>query len=205
MFAVTGALAAGRKSFDLLGVLVLSLVTAVGGGTIRDVLLDRHPLFWLADKAYLIVICAAALATVGYTRWRRPPDASLLVVDGLGLALFSVAGAQVVERTGLPPTAGVLLGMVTGAAGGVLRDVLCREIPIMFRPGTLYASAAIAGTTAYFALQTLGVARGPAMVTGMAVVAAVRFASVWWRLHLPVYRLPDDEPAGTDRTKGPGV
>jgi uncharacterized membrane protein YeiH len=203
VFAVTGALAAGRKSFDLLGVLVLAIVTAVGGGTIRDVLLDRHPLFWLADPAYLIVICCAALATVAYTRWRRPPDASLLVVDGLGLALFSIVGAQIVERTGLPPTAGILLGMVTGAAGGVVRDVLCSEIPLMFRPGALYATAAIVGTAAYFALEAVGVARGAAMLIGMAVVATVRFASVWWRLHLPVYHLADDDGARTDPKPGP--
>ena len=100
VFAISGALAAGRKGLDLIGVVVLALVTAIGGGTIRDVLLDRHPIFWLADPAYPLVITAAALATVVYARTWRPPESALLVADALGLALFSVAGAQIAERAG---------------------------------------------------------------------------------------------------------
>ncbi len=102
VFAVSGALAAGRKHLDLLGVIVLGLVTAIGGGTIRDLLLDRHPLFWLADPAYLIVIVAVALLTVAYVRWRPPPAATLLYADAVGLAMFSIAGARIAERAGVP-------------------------------------------------------------------------------------------------------
>src|SRR5690349_1869055 len=93
VFAISGALAAGRKSLDFIGVIALALATAIGGGTIRDVLLDRHPIFWLVDPAYLIVILASALSTVAWTRWRRAPASTLLVADALGLALFSVTGA----------------------------------------------------------------------------------------------------------------
>ena len=102
VFAVSGALAAGRRGLDLIGVLVLGVVTAIGGGTIRDVLLNRHPIFWLADPNFLIVITSAAMLTVAYVRWRAAPHSALLVADALGLALFSVAGAQVacVERHG---------------------------------------------------------------------------------------------------------
>lgn len=189
VFAITGALAAGRKRLDLIGVLVLALVTAVGGGTIRDLLLDRHPIVWLSDPAYLIVIVASAFATMGYVRWRPPPDAALLFVDALGLALFSVAGAQIAQRAGLPAASGVALGTITGAAGGVLRDVLTAEIPLVFKPGALYATAAIAGTSGYFILDAIGLPRQIAALIGMAIVALLRLAAMWWGLRLPVFEL----------------
>ena len=192
VFAISGALAAGRRGLDLIGVIVLGTVTAVGGGTLRDVLLDRHPIFWLADASYLIIIIAAALVTVAYTRWRPAPHATLLVADALGLSLFSVVGAQIAERAGLPALSGVLLGTVTATAGGAIRDVLSAEVPLIFRRGTLYATAAIAGTSMYFALVYVGLERGLASVLGMSVCAAVRFASIWWGLQLPVYTLDDE-------------
>ena len=206
VFAISGALAAGRKSLDLIGVMALALATAVGGGTIRDVLLDRHPIFWLVDPAYLIVIIASALSTVAYTRWRRAPEALLLVADALGLALFSVAGARVAEHAGLPAISCILLGTITGAAGGAVRDVLSMEIPLVLRGGYLYATAAIAGTAVYFAVAALGLARPLATMAGMIVVASLRFASIRWGLELPIFRLTTDEhprppigPRGTSR------
>jgi uncharacterized membrane protein YeiH len=192
VFSASGALAAGRKRLDLLGVCVLGLVTAVGGGTIRDVLLARHPIFWLADSAYIVVIVASALITVAYVRWRPPPAATLLYADAIGLAMFSVTGAQIAERAGLPPLAGIVLGTVTGSAGGVVRDILSAEIPLVLRRGNLYASAAISGTAAYFILVTLGAARGLATWIGMIVVASVRVASIIWGLKLPVFALEGD-------------
>lgn len=202
VFAISGALAAGRKGLDLLGVIVLGMVTAIGGGTIRDVLLDRHPIFWLADPAYMIAIVGASLLTVGYVRWRPPPSAALLVADALGLALFSVAGAQIAERSGLPALAGVVLGTITGSAGGAVRDVLSAEVPLVLRRGNLYASAAIAGTGSYFLLVTLGAARTPATLVGMTIVAGVRLAAIWWRLQLPVFVVssPPISPAGKEDT-----
>lgn len=189
VFAISGALAAGRKHLDLIGVLVLALVTAVGGGTIRDVLLDRHPIVWLADPAYLLVIAGAAVFTVIYVRWRPPPDKALLVADALGLALFSVAGAQIAQQSGLPASSGIALGTITGAAGGIVRDVLTAEIPLLFRPGGLYATAAIAGTACYFLLDYVGVPRQVAALVAMSIIAGVRFASIWWRLQLPVFHV----------------
>jgi uncharacterized membrane protein YeiH len=189
VFAISGALAAGRKRLDLIGVLVLALVTATGGGTIRDVLLDRHPLVWLADPAYLAVIVCSAFATMAYVRWRPLPQATLLVADALGLALFSVAGAQIAQRAGLPAASGVALGTITGAFGGVVRDVLTAEIPLVFKPGALYVSAAIAGTSCYFLLDWIGVPRQMAALIGIAVVALVRLAAIWWGLKLPVFQL----------------
>ena len=163
-----------------------------GGGTIRDVLLARHPIFWLADSAYIVVIVASALITVAYVRWRPPPAATLLYADAIGLAMFSVTGAQIAERAGLPPLAGIVLGTVTGSAGGVVRDILSAEIPLVLRRGNLYASAAISGTAAYFILVTLGAARGLATWVGMIVVASVRVASIIWGPRLPVFALEGD-------------
>jgi uncharacterized membrane protein YeiH len=192
VFAISGALAAGRRGLDLLGVIVLGMATAIGGGTIRDVLLDRHPLFWLADPAYPTVIVAASLMTVAYARWRPPPRASLLVADALGLALFSVVGAQIAEATGLPAVSCVLLGAITGAAGGAVRDVLSAEVPLVLRRGNLYASAAIAGAAAYLLLERAGVTRAHAAGIGMVICAGLRFAAIWWGLKLPIFELGEE-------------
>jgi len=193
VFAVSGALAAGRKRLDLLGVLVLGLVTAVGGGTVRDVLLDRHPIGWLADPHYLIVIACSALGTVAYARRWRPPAASLLVADALGLALFSITGAAIAVGAGLPAVSCVLLGTMTGCAGGVLRDALTAEIPLVLRHGDLYASAAIAGTAFYVGSLALGWPKQVSSLGGMLIVAAVRFAAIWWHLRLPVFHVATAE------------
>jgi uncharacterized membrane protein YeiH len=203
VFAISGALAAGRKKLDLLGVIVLGLVTAVGGGTIRDLLLDRHPIFWLADSTYVLVIVASALLTVAYARWRPPPAAALLYADALGLAMFSVAGAQIAERAGLPAVAGIVLGTITGSAGGAVRDVLSAEIPLVLRRGNLYASAAILGTGVYFVLVALGAERSVSTWIGMAIVAAVRLASIIWGLQLPVFALQGDGVPDLNRTPKP--
>ena len=193
VFAISGALAAGRRRLDLIGVLVAATATAVGGGTIRDVLLDRQPIFWLADARYILVIIGAALATVLYVRWARVPGAALGVADALGLALFSVTGAQVAERAGMPGISAVLLGAITGVAGGVIRDVLLAQVPQVLQRGSLYATAAIAGAGLYIALVRIGVERPVATFAGMVCVAALRLAAIWWELKLPTFEVDTDE------------
>jgi uncharacterized membrane protein YeiH len=193
VFAASGALAAGRKGFDLLGVMVIAGVTAIGGGTIRDVLLDRHPIFWIADPWQLVVILGAALLTLIYVRFRRPPWTALLIADALGLALFTISGAQVAEQRGLPGIIVVVMGTMTGSAGGVLRDILSGEVPLLLRQGELYATAAIAGVIVYLLAQAGGCAPTLAALLGMSTVAAVRFAAILWKLRLPVFRLPEDQ------------
>lgn len=195
VFSISGALAAGRKQLDLLGVVVVAVATAIGGGTIRDVLLDRHPIFWIDRPSYLVVATSAALFTIVFVRFRRPPHDSLQIADALGLALFAVSGAQIAEHEGLRAVIVVLMGTITGVAGGVVRDVLSAEIPLILRRGNLYASAAIAGATAYLLLERLGLARQPAALLGMATVAALRFAAILWGLRLPVFKLPDEPGA----------
>ena len=194
VFAVSGALAAGRKSLDLLGVVVIAVVTAVGGGTLRDLLLDRHPIFWIADPRYVIVMAGAALATVAWTRRFHPPRNRLVIADALGLALFSISGAQVAQQAGHSAPIVVVMGTKTGTAGGIVRDVLTNEIPMILRPVMeLYATAAIAGIGLYLALESLGVPRGPAAVAGMVAIASLRFAAILTNLKLPVFSLPPEK------------
>jgi uncharacterized membrane protein YeiH len=191
VFAASGALAAGRKGFDLLGVVVIAGVTAIGGGTIRDVLLDRHPIFWIADPIQLVVILATAGLTLVWVRFRKPPWTALLVADALGLALFTISGTQVAEQRGLPGIIAVVMGTITGAAGGVLRDILSGEVPLLLRHTELYATASIVGSTVYLLAKDLGLAATPAALLGMSTVAAIRFAAILWRLRLPVFEVPE--------------
>lgn len=190
VFAVSGALAAGRKSLDLLGVVVIAMVTATGGGTLRDLLLDRS-VFWITRPEFLIVIVTAALLTVPYVRFARPPEKFLMVADALGLALFSIAGARIALSLDQPALIAVVMGTITGVFGGVLRDVLCNEIPMILRKGHIYATAAIAGCVLLVLLLHLDVRPGIAAGAGMATIAALRLASIAFNLMLPVFSLPD--------------
>ena len=186
VFAASGALAAGRKRMDVFGVIVIGAVTAVGGGTLRDLLLDRHPVFWMADPTYIVVIVVAALVTLAYVRYRRPPGNALAIADAFGLALFTIGGAQVAERAGVPGLIVVLMATMTGVAGGVLRDVLSAEIPMILRRGDIYATASIAGAAAYLLVGAVGLGAPLAGVTGIAVVMLLRLAAILWGLKLPV-------------------
>ena len=214
VFAASGALAAGRKRMDVMGALVIAAVTAVGGGTLRDLLLDR-PVFWIADPAYLVVIVAAACATMLYARRFRPPRHSLVLADALGLGVFTILGAQVSQASGAGGVVAVLMGAITGVAGGAIRDVLSAEIPMVMRKGEkLYASAAIAGTALFLALEWAGVPRPAAGFTGMAAIVALRLAAIFWGLELPVVtvldevgeagRKPEDPPPSAEDRRTPG-
>jgi uncharacterized membrane protein YeiH len=198
VFAISGALAAGRKGLDWLGVAVIAVVTAIGGGTLRDLLLERHPIFWIADPTYLVVCLAATALTLGYIHLRIPAFRTLFVADALGLAFFTIGGVQITEMTGLSGLLAGLMGVITGVAGGVMRDVLCAEIPLILRRGQLYASAAIAGAALYLLLERLGLPRDPASLIGMAAIAGIRFAAIAWRLELPVLSLSDSIDPGRE-------
>ena len=187
VFAASGVLAARDRDLDLLGVIVVAVMTGIGGGTLRDLLLDRHPIFWVTDSWYLVVIIASAMLTVAYVRVRPPPSATLLVADALGLALFALSGAKLAEATQCPPLIVVLMGTMTGVTGGVLRDVITAQVPLILRR-EIYATAAILGVAAYLALQALGMPRAPAFGAGMIVVVALRLLAIRQDLHLPVFR-----------------
>lgn len=191
VFAVSGALTAGRKNMDLFGVIVVAVVTAIGGGTVRDVLLDRHPVFWIEDPAYLVVILAAAAATLAYGRFFTPPRASLLYADAFGLALFTLVGAEIAYEAGVAGLIVVVMGTITGAAGGVMRDVLCAEVPLILRR-EIYATASIAGGAIYVLLVEIGAGDPLVSFLPIATVFALRVTAIRLDLHVPPLPPKDD-------------
>ena len=187
VFAISGILATRGKRLDLLGAGTIAVVTAIGGGTLRDVLLDHRPLFWMQDPTYLVVILASAAATFLYTRFFVPPDKALLVADALGLAFFTIGGAHIAERDHFHAVIIILMGTVTGVAGGVIRDVLLAEIPMVFRQGSLYATASILGVILYLAAQSMGCTQLLASILGMSAIFIIRLAAMIWKISLPEF------------------
>ena len=190
VFAISGALAGGRKGLDLFGVAVIAMVTAIGGGTLRDLLLDRHPIFWIADPGYLWAVLAGTVATVAYARLWVATRKALLIADALGLAFFAIGGTQIALQAGNSSLIAILMGMTTGVAGGVFRDLLTGEIPLILKPGRLYATAAIAGALVFLVLRQA--LPGFAPWIGMAVVAGIRLLAIRYELTLPVLDVPAD-------------
>lgn len=187
VFAASGVLAARDRDLDLFGVAIVATVTAIGGGTLRDLLLDRHPIFWIVDTWYLIVILAATSATVGYLRWRPPPGALFLVADALGLALFAMSGAKLAMAAEHAPLIVVVMGTMSGVTGGALRDVLTARVPLIFQK-EIYATAAMGGITLYLALQAVGAPQGVAFGAGFVTVVALRVFAIQRGVHLPVFK-----------------
>lgn len=190
VFAASGALAAGRRSLDPIGVMVLAIVTATGGGTLRDVLMDRHPVFWISDPSIIGVSIVAAAVTWLWVRRFPPPDKALQYADALGLAFFSIAGTRIAAVAGLSPFICIIMGALTGCAGGLIRDVLVAEVPLIFRQSELYVTACLAGIGAYLALAALAVPPEVASMTGITAIALIRIASIRWRITLPVLQIP---------------
>ncbi len=152
--AMTAALAAGRRRMDWFGVCVLAVVTALGGGTMRDVLLGHYPLTWVKDPNLLFIACGAALATIGIARFMEHLRWPFLVLDALGLVVFTIIGCNIGIEMEQSPVIVIVAGMITGIAGGILRDVLCNDIPLVFS-GELYATVSIVtGILYYGGLQT---------------------------------------------------
>ncbi len=190
VFAASGALAAGHRSLDPIGVMVLAIVTATGGGTLRDVLMDRHPVFWISDPSFIGASIAAAAATWLWVRRFPPPDKALQYADALGLAFFSIAGTRIAEAAGLSPFICVIMGALTGCAGGLIRDVLVAEVPLIFRQSELYVTACLAGIGVHLLLAALGMPTEFSSMTGIATIALIRIVSIRHRITLPVFHIP---------------
>lgn len=185
--AISGVLAGSGKKVDLFGVLVLGLVTALGGGTIRDVILGR-PVFWLGDPTMVLNGVATALATFCVARYWTVPPLGLALADAFGLALFTVVGAAIGWKAEVGITNSVVLGVITGVAGGILRDVLVGEIPLVFRREIyLYATAAVAGAAAYVLLQQYRGDQELHRLIGSGVTLAMRLAAIRWKVSLPLF------------------
>lgn len=195
VFAITGALMAGRKSMDLFGVVVIAIITALGGGTLRDVILGNHPVSWIRDDTYILIATLAAIGTVAWVRLTRPiHETGLLVADAFGLAVFTVYGTEVALRHDVPLSTAVIMGVITGVAGGVMRDVICNEIPLIFQK-EIYATACMAGSLAFVVLPGMGASHGAATLVAMLVVLLTRLAAIRWHLALPSFHLLDRDKA----------
>ncbi len=195
--AVTGVLAARGKKIDLFGVLVLALVTAFGGGTVRDLLVGDLPVFWLKNHSYLLNALLTALVVFFVARHWRFPAQALQVADAFALALFTMVGVRKGLHMDFHPGAAVLLGVVTGVAGGIIRDVLIGEVPMVFRSVIrLYATAALAGATLFVALVRNGVSEDHAAQFGLLAVLLLRLAGIRWRWSLPEFE--EQKPARRD-------
>ena len=187
VFAVSGALEAARKQLDLVGFLFVGAVTGIGGGTLRDVLLDRGPVFWVHEPRYLWVTSAAAVATFLVAPHIQRRAVVLLWADALGMAVFCVLGARTALEAGAGPEVAVLMGTMTATFGGLIRDVVCTETPLLLKR-EIYATAAAAGAALYVAGRALALPDPLAMGLGLAFAFAVRGLALSWGLSLPVYR-----------------
>ena len=187
--AVSAVLAAEGKRMDLFGVMVLALVTAIGGGTIRDLCLGVRPVFWIEQPQAVWTALIAAAVTFVAARFVHVPSRMLDVADAFGLALFGIAGTEKAIAFGTPGIVAILLGIVTGVAGGILRDVLRGELPLVFQPDVnLYATAVFVGAMVFVLLrQWLPVSESHRYI-GMAVILVLRLAAMRWRLRLPTFQ-----------------
>jgi uncharacterized membrane protein YeiH len=186
--AMTAALAAGRRSMDWAGVCMLGCITALGGGTIRDVLLGHYPLVWVQHPSYLLLAAGAALATILIARLVHRLNAAFLVLDAVGLVVFTMAGCDVAWQidASLPLVVVVVAGMITGCAGGVLRDILCNDVPLLFR-AELYASVSI--VTGLFYSTAFGLKLNDELWTALTFVLglSLRLLAIRYKWEMPKF------------------
>ncbi|MHA3026210.1 trimeric intracellular cation channel family protein [Chromohalobacter israelensis] len=187
VFALSGVIIACRSRMDPFGMLVLAAMTGIGGGTLRDLLLGIRPVFWVTDPTYLwVIIITVVSSIVGFHYIHRLSRIVLPVLDAFGLAIFTIIGAHKALALGHGGTVAVLMGLLTGVAGGMLRDVLARRVPMVLRQ-EIYATASIAGATAYVTLYTHPIHPYVTIALPILVILALRLSAIYWRLSLPVF------------------
>lgn len=194
-FAVAGALAAGRKHMDLFGVVVVGCVTAIGGGTLRDVLLGSYPVFWIAVPQYFMVAALAAAGTFFLARRYPPPPRMMMYADAAGLAVFTLIGFQKGFMITQSYSIGIIMGVMTGVAGGIIRDVLCDEIPLIFRR-EIYASSSLFGAILLAIASRFYEGNIVAVSISVFSILAIRLAAIRWNLSMPVFALDDEGREG---------
>jgi uncharacterized membrane protein YeiH len=192
--AMTAALAAGKRSMDWVGVCMLGCITALGGGTIRDVLLGHYPLVWVQHPSYLLLTAGAALATILIARLVHRLNTAFLVLDAIGLVVFTMAGCDVARQIdpSLPLVIVVVAGMITGCAGGVLRDILCNDVPLLFR-AELYASVSI--VTGLFYSTAFGLKLNAELWTALTFVLglSLRLLAIRYKWEMPKFIFNDEK------------
>ena len=184
--ALTGVLEAERKEVDMIGATFIAVATALGGGTVRDLLLDRN-VFWVADQTYLVTAVIIGIGSFFLIRHRHVSPRWFLFPDAIGLALFTAIGTQAALQWHTPWLAASLMGVITGVFGGVVRDVLCNEVPLVMRAGELYATAAWFGALLLIGLHSAGVPEVWASGIAMFAILALRMAAIRYHWTLPAF------------------
>ena len=183
---MTAALAAGRRKMDWFGVCLLACVTALGGGTMRDTFLDHYPLYWVGNPYILLLVCGAALFTIIIARVMDRLRWAFLALDALGLVVFTIVGCTVAMEVDAHPLIVIVSGMVTGIVGGILRDVLCNDVPLVFR-SELYATVSIVtGAIYYFGAMT-DINRDILIIIAVAVGFPLRMVALWRKWEMPKF------------------
>lgn len=188
VFALTGALVASRAQLDLVGFAFVACLTAVGGGTVRDLLLDRHPVFWVGEPTYIVIAASAALLVFFTAHLVESRYNWLIWLDSFALAIAVAAGTGVALTLDQPPVIVVLMGMTTGCLGGLMRDVVCNEIPLVLKQGELYVTCALAGSCVALVANAQDL---PQLTTlGLAALTcwSLRSGSLLFGWRLPVYK-----------------
>jgi uncharacterized membrane protein YeiH len=182
-FAVSGSFSAMQKRLDVFGVLIMGFVTAIGGGTIRDVLIGDTPVAWMRDYKLPLIILGTVIATILFKKYIKAFKITLFLFDALGLGLFTIIGVQKGLAAGLNPGICVALGTITGCFGGVIRDILLNDIPLIFRK-EIYATACIIGGTVYLLLLNV-IDENVNKILAVVLVCAIRIIAVRFKLTLP--------------------
>lgn len=182
--AISGALEARKYEMDIVGATTIAFVTAFGGGTVRDLLLGRTPVFWVLDPWLTVV--TFLIGALSFYRLDNISNRLLIIADAIGLGLFSILGATYTLQLGLSPIVAILMGVVTGIFGGVLRDLLCNRIPNVFRQSTeLYATCSFIGTCIFVLLISFRIDSLPASIIGAGSIFTLRLAAVRFKMTLP--------------------
>lgn len=188
VFALTGALVASRAQLDLVGFAFLAALTGIGGGTVRDVLLDRNPIFWIEQPAYLAITTLAALFVFFTAHLVESRYRLLIWLDALALGVAVAAGIGVALSLNQPPVISILMGIVTGCMGGLMRDVVCNEVPLVLKQGELYVSAAFAGAASGVLASAMGLQSMGVLSAAIAVTLILRGGSIAFGWSLPIYK-----------------
>ncbi len=184
VFAISGIRMAARKDLDIFGAAVIGFATAIGGGTTRDILLDAHPITWLSNIVYPIVILSAIPFTYFIRNRLNDIKKPLFLFDTIGIALFTISGMEKALAFGLNPFIAGIMGMTSAVVGGIIRDILCREVPLIFRK-EIYATACLAGALIFYVCLTLSVPQELNYVITTASIIGIRVAAIKFDLHLP--------------------
>jgi uncharacterized membrane protein YeiH len=183
-FAISGVLVAMEKRLDLFGVLIIAFVTAIGGGTLRDLLIGNTPVGWMHDLTYVITIFISVVFAIIFVNKLKYLRKSLFLFDTIGIGLYTMVGVEKGLEAELLPIMCVFLGTMTACFGGVIRDILCNEIPVIFRK-EIYATACILGALSYFLIVQLPVKEEFAYIAGILIVIILRLLAVKFKISLP--------------------